>query len=107
MNRQIHHWLVVDFESNERDPRTTPLRTEYDGLTIHIQPRMDEYCDVMSTFVRPGEDLQQIRLKLNRFLSAMAWKDRQCLCNARQQCWRCADSKMKISLDSTISKNDA
>ena len=75
MNRQIHHWLVVDFESNERDPRTTPLRTEYDGLTIHIQPRMDEYCDVMSTFVRPGEDLQQIRLKLNRFLSAMAWKD--------------------------------
>src|ERR1700686_3281245 len=49
MNRQIHHWLVVDFESNERDPRTTPLRTEYDGLTIHIQPRMDEYCDVMST----------------------------------------------------------
>jgi hypothetical protein len=44
MNRQIHQWLVVDFESNERDPRTTPLRTEYDGLTIHIQPRMDEYC---------------------------------------------------------------
>jgi hypothetical protein len=75
MNRQIHHWLVVDFESNERDPRTTQLRTEYDGLTIHIQPRMDEYCDVMSTFVRSGENLQQIRLKLNRFLSAMAWKD--------------------------------
>jgi hypothetical protein len=23
MNRQIHHWLVVDFESNERDPRDT------------------------------------------------------------------------------------
>jgi hypothetical protein len=75
MNRQIHQWLVVDFESSERDPRTTPLRTEYDGLTIHIQPRMDEYCDVMSTFVRPGENLGQIRLKLNRFLSAMAWKD--------------------------------
>lgn len=70
----VHHWLVVAFESDSRDPRPQ-LETEYDGLKIHIQPHMDEYCDVMSTFVRPAEDHQQVRLRLNRFLSAMAWKD--------------------------------
>jgi hypothetical protein len=74
MRHPLCHWLVVDFESSTRDPRAQ-LRTEYDGLTIHIQPHMDEYCDVMSTFVRPEDDLQGARLKLNRFLSAMAWKD--------------------------------
>ena len=71
---QIHQWLVVNFESEERDPRPQ-LKTEYDGLTIHIQPHMDEWCDAMSTFVQPEEDIQRVRLKLNRFLSAMAWKD--------------------------------
>jgi hypothetical protein len=74
MRRPLCHWLVVDFESDTRDPRPQ-LQTEYDGMTIHIQPHMDEFCDVMSTFVRAEEDIQQASLKLNRFLSAMAWKD--------------------------------
>jgi len=57
-----------------RDPRQQ-LQTTYEGLTIHIQPHMDDFCDLMSTFVLPGTDIQHVRLRLNRFLSAMAWKD--------------------------------
>ncbi len=74
MQGQICQWLVVAFESHSRDTREY-LQVTYDDLHIHIQPHNDEYCNVMSVFVEPNGDIQQSRTKLNRFLSAMAWKD--------------------------------
>ena len=43
---------------------------------LHIQPRTDEYANLIAFFAEREEDVPSIRLQVNRFLSAMAWKDR-------------------------------
>ena len=69
-------WLVVAFESAIRDPRDQ-LEVEYDGLKLYIKPSQDEYCDLMAVFVEPTQERDDIRIRINRFMSAMAWKDSQ------------------------------
>ena len=67
-------WVNIAFESEIRDPRSH-LQCEYDGFTLHIKPSNDKlYADVIAVFA--GEDeLENVQLRVNRFLSAMAWKD--------------------------------
>jgi hypothetical protein len=66
-------WICVAFESEIKDSREM-LRAEYDGLTLYIRPNMNE-ADQIAVFCHIDSDSEQIRLKVNRFLSAMAWKD--------------------------------
>lgn len=66
-------WVCIAFESEIKDPRDI-LRAEYDGVTMYIRPNMDE-ADQIAVFCRLDSDSQEVRLKVNRFLSAMAWKD--------------------------------
>ena len=67
-------WLIVAFESAIRDSRDQ-LEVEYDGLKLHIKPSLDEYCDLAAFFVEPPQEIADVQIKINRFLSAMAWKD--------------------------------
>jgi len=66
-------WECVAFESEIKDPRDR-LYTEYDGLRLFLKPNM-EAADQIAVFCRLNSDSEQVRLKINRFLSAMAWKD--------------------------------
>jgi len=74
MRGRIGKWLVVAFESSTVD-HSEYRRTEYDGLDLHIKPSHDEYCNSLAVFVEPGTNDQEILTKVNRFFSAMAWKD--------------------------------
>lgn len=74
MHGRICRWLVVAFESSTIDP-SEYIRTEYDGTELHIKPSHDEYCNRVSVFLRPETTDQEALTKINRFFSAMAWKD--------------------------------
>ena len=76
MHQQIGKWLVVAFEAEVHDPREQ-LEFSYLGRTFYIQPHNDEFCNVISTFVEPGEDDREVLTTINRCFSAMAWKDDQ------------------------------
>lgn len=71
---QICWWLTCAVESQELDPRPQ-LEVTYDGLQIHIQPHTDEYCNTFAVFIEPPTTQDEVLLRINRFLSAMAWKD--------------------------------
>lgn len=67
-------WLVIAFDSYTHDPRDY-LLTEFDGLTLHIQPGHDDRVSLIAVFLdNPAESLN-VQIKVNRFLSAMSWKD--------------------------------
>jgi hypothetical protein len=67
-------WVNIAFDSEIRDPRPV-LHCEYDGLLLHIKPSSDTtYADVIAVLAHDSE-LEDIQLRVNRFLSAMAWKD--------------------------------
>ena len=67
-------WLNISFEAEIRDSRPQ-LRCDYDGLTLHIEPSQEEkYADTIAIFSADSE-MEDVRLRVNRFLSAMAWKD--------------------------------
>jgi hypothetical protein len=73
----VHHgprWVVTSFDSSAEDPRDY-LRTEYGGLTFHIKPGHGDAVNVISVFVEHPKEIESARLTINRFLSAMAWKD--------------------------------
>lgn len=74
MPPQIGRWLVVAFESEEHDGREL-LELTYLGRKLYIQPHSDEFCNLVSTFVEPGENGGDVLTIINRFFSAMAWKD--------------------------------
>jgi len=69
-------WLVVAFESAIHDPRDQ-LELVFDGLKLYIKLNQDEHCDLIAAFVEPLQDREEIQIRINRFLSAMAWKDSQ------------------------------
>jgi hypothetical protein len=66
--------MVVAFESDVHD-QSEYIKTEYDGLVLHIKPSHDEYCNSLAVFLEPGANERDILTKINRFFSAMAWKD--------------------------------
>ncbi len=66
--------MVVAFESDVHD-QSEYIRSEYDGLVLHIQPSRDEYCNSLAVFLEPGAKERETLTKINRFFSAMAWKD--------------------------------
>ena len=76
MHQRICKWLVVAFESSVQDP-SGQLHTEYDGMQLHIKPSQDEYCNLVSVFLEPEVSDREALTKINRFFSAMAWKDDQ------------------------------
>jgi hypothetical protein len=67
-------WLVMAFDSVEQDPRDY-LKTEYGGLTLHIKPGHGEAVSLISTFLEDNTKYTEAQLIINRFLSAMAWKE--------------------------------
>lgn len=67
-------WLATAFDSAEQDPRDY-LKVEYGGLTLHIKPGHGDAVSVISTFLEDNTAYTQAQLVINRFLSAMAWKD--------------------------------
>lgn len=68
-------WLVVAFDSVYQDPRDY-LKTEYGGLTLHIKPGQNDSVSRIATFVENYSNYEEAQLTVNRFLSAMAWKER-------------------------------
>lgn len=74
MQQQICRWMVVAFESDVHD-QSEYIRTEYDGLELHIKPSRDESCHSLSVFLDRGVNEREVLTKINRFFSAMAWKD--------------------------------
>jgi hypothetical protein len=74
MHQHIAKWLVVAFEAEVRDPRDI-LELTYLDRKLYIQPRNDEFCNLISTFIEAGENDRDVRTTINRFFSAMAWKD--------------------------------
>ena len=67
-------WLVMAFDSDEQDLRDY-LKTEYDGLTLHIKPGHGDAVSVISTFLEDNTKCSEAQPIINRFLSAMAWKE--------------------------------
>jgi len=67
-------WLVMAFDSEEQDPRDY-LKTEYGGLTLHIKPGRGEAVSLISTFLEDNTKYADAQLIINRFLSAVAWKE--------------------------------
>jgi hypothetical protein len=67
-------WLVMAFDSEEQDPRDY-LKTEYGGLTLHIKPGHGDAVSLVSTFLEDNTKYAETKLIINRFLSAMAWKE--------------------------------
>src|SRR5438132_1423642 len=67
-------WLVMVFDSDEQDPRDY-LKTEYGGLTLHIKPGHGDEVSRISTFLEDSTKFSEAHLTINRFLSAMAWKE--------------------------------
>ena len=67
-------WLNIAFDCEIRDKRPV-LQCEYDGLTLHIKPSAEEpFADVIAVFAHDPE-VDDIQLRVNRFLSSMTWKD--------------------------------
>jgi hypothetical protein len=67
-------WLVTAFDSEIPDPRDY-LNTEYGGLTLHIKPGHDDAVSAISVFLEDRDNSHDAQLVINRFLSAMAWKE--------------------------------
>ena len=67
-------WLVMVFDSDEQDPRDY-LKTEYGGLTLHVKPGHGDEVSRVSTFLEDSANFAEAHLTINRFLSAMAWKE--------------------------------
>jgi hypothetical protein len=67
-------WLVMAFDSQEQDTRDY-LKTEYGGLTLHIKPGHGDAVSLVSTFLEDNTKYAEAQLVINRFLSAMAWKE--------------------------------
>ena len=67
-------WLVMAFDSDEQDPRDY-LKTEYGGLTLHIKPGHRDDVSRVATFLEDNTKYAEAHLIINRFLSAMAWKE--------------------------------
>jgi hypothetical protein len=76
MRHVIGRWIVTAFDSSIEDPRDY-LRTEYAGLILHIKPGHGDEVNLVSVFIDDPEMEGDVRLSINRFLSAMAWKDAQ------------------------------
>jgi hypothetical protein len=74
MTVPISAWLTMAFDSEEQDPRDY-LKAEYDGLILHIQPGRGDKANLLSTFLEDRDKFETAKLSINRFLSAMAWKD--------------------------------
>jgi hypothetical protein len=72
----ICKWIVTVFDSSIEDPRDY-LKTEYGDLTLHIKPGHGDEVNRVSVFVEDPNQDEEVRLTINRFLSAMAWKDAQ------------------------------
>jgi hypothetical protein len=66
--------MVTAFDSEIHDPRDY-LKTEYAGLTLHIKPGHHDSVNLVSVFLRDIHQPQPAQLVINRFLSAMAWKE--------------------------------
>jgi Methylamine utilization protein MauJ len=62
------------FDSEEQDPRDY-LKTEYYGRTLHIKPGHGDTVNLISTFLEDNTKYADAQLVINRFLSAMAWKE--------------------------------
>jgi hypothetical protein len=43
------------------------LEVSYLGKKLYIQPHRDEFCNLISTFLEPGENDQEVRTIVNRF----------------------------------------
>jgi methylamine utilization protein MauJ len=67
-------WLVMAFDSEEQDPRDY-LKTEYGGLELHIKPGHGDAVSLVSTFLEDNTKYAETQLIINRFLSAMSWKE--------------------------------
>jgi hypothetical protein len=67
-------WLVMAFDSSIRDERKY-LKVDYGGFTFHIKPSMTEEANTIAVFTENDEKKAEAKLVINRFLSAMAWKD--------------------------------
>jgi hypothetical protein len=70
----ICNWIVTAFDSSVEDPREY-LRTEYGGFTLHIKPGHRDEVNLVSVFIEDPQMAGDVQLTINRFLSAMAWKD--------------------------------
>jgi hypothetical protein len=71
---RVGAWVLTAFDSSREDPREY-LKTTFDGLTLHIRPGQNEACNTIAVFVENEADAEKVQLSVNRFLSAMAWKD--------------------------------
>lgn len=78
-------WLVVAFDGGLRDPRKV-LRVDFDGLTLHVKPNgpdggegpggtESKWADLISVFVEDPREVDGVEKRVNRFLSALSWKD--------------------------------
>jgi hypothetical protein len=67
-------WMVTAVDSEIHDLRDY-LRTEYGGLTLHIRPCHNDEIGAISVFLEDIHEPHGAQLVINRFLSAMAWKE--------------------------------
>src|SRR6266436_3444520 len=72
--RSICSWMMSAFDSDEQDPRDY-LKAEYGGITLHIKPGHGNDASVIATFLEDRSKYADTQLIINRFLSAMAWKE--------------------------------
>lgn len=73
-SHRVGAWVLTAFDSIKSDQRDY-LKTEYDGLTFHIRPAHGDSANTIAVFVDDEADGVKAQLSINRFLSAMAWKD--------------------------------
>lgn len=71
-------WLIVAFDASSQISEEV-IRTEYDGVTLHIKPSPpeNEFGDLASVFLEDPNQADEYLLKVNRFLSALSWRDRR------------------------------
>lgn len=66
--------MATAFDSEIRDPRDY-LKTDYGGFTLHIKPGHEDEVGGISVFLENRHEPHRAQLAINRFLSAMAWKE--------------------------------
>jgi hypothetical protein len=66
----------MGFDAESMDERKY-LSVDYDDFTFHIRPSMSEDANTIAVFVENDQQKAAAKLAINRFLSAMAWKDGQ------------------------------
>lgn len=74
----VRAWLIVSFESRTNDTREL-IEGEYDGLRLFVKPLPpeDKHADRIAVLMESFEEIDSYGARVNRFLSAMSWRDRR------------------------------